>query len=112
MPQIAWINVDTWYILLYRYNVDTLGANMTLHAKIQKWGNGLALRIGGAMREIPHLKEGTEVEIEVTETGFTVTKSTKRKNFPFKESDLLKGLSAQTAHADLLATLAPNEIEQ
>lgn len=96
----------------YIYNVDTLGAYMILHAKIQKWGNGLALRIGGAMREIPHLKEGTEVEIEVTEIGFTVTKSKKRKNFPFKESDLLKGLSAQTAHTDLLATLAPNEIEQ
>jgi antitoxin MazE len=30
---------------------------MTLHAKIQKWGNGLALRISGAMREIPHLKK-------------------------------------------------------
>lgn len=97
---------------LYRYNVDTLGAYMTLHAKIQKWGNGLALRIGGAMREIPQLKEGTEVEIEVTEAGFTVTKSKKRKHFPFKESDLLKGLSAQNAHADLLATLAPNEIDQ
>jgi antitoxin MazE len=85
---------------------------MTLHAKIQKWGNGLALRIGGAMREIPHLKEGTEVDIEVTEEGFTVTKSKKRKLFPFKESDLLEGLSAQTAHADLLASLSPNEIEQ
>lgn len=97
---------------LYIYNVDTLGEHMTLHAKIQKWGNGLALRIGGAMREIPHLKEGTEVDIEVTETGFTVTKSKKRKHFPFKESDLLKGLSAQTAHADLLASPAPNEIEQ
>jgi antitoxin MazE len=52
------------------------------------------------------------VDIEVTETGFTVTKSQKRKNFPFKESDLLKGLSAHTAHSDLLASLAPNEIEQ
>lgn len=85
---------------------------MTLHAKIQKWGNGLALRISGAMREIPSLKEGTEVEINVTKTGFTVTKSKKRKSFPFKESDLLKGISAQTAHADLLAALAPKEIEQ
>jgi antitoxin MazE len=85
---------------------------MTLHAKIQKWGNGLALRISGAMREIPHFKEGTEVDIEVTVAGFTVTKSKKKKPFPFKESDLLKGLSARTAHADLLATIASNEIDQ
>ncbi len=99
--------------------IDTMlihkGANMTLHAKIQKWGNGLALRIGGAMREIPHFKEGTEVDIEVTEAGFTVTKSKKKKRFPFfpfKESELLKGLSEQTAHADLLASLSPYEVEQ
>lgn len=101
-----------YIVYLYVYNVDTQGTHMTLHAKIQKWGNGLALRIGGAMREIPHFKEGTEVEIEVTETGFTVTKSKKRTHFPFKESDLLNGLSAQTAHADSLATLTAHEIEQ
>lgn len=85
---------------------------MILHTKIQKWGNGLALRISGAMREIPHLQEGTSVDIEITEDGFTVTKSKKKQHFPFNESDLLNNLSAQTAHADLLAELAPNEIEQ
>jgi len=85
---------------------------MIVHAKIQKWGNGLALRVGGVMREIPHFKEGTEVDIEVTNEGFIVTKSQKIKKFPFKESDLLKGLNPQTAHADLLASIQPKEIEQ
>ncbi|MGQ3888605.1 AbrB/MazE/SpoVT family DNA-binding domain-containing protein [Legionella sp. CNM-1927-20] len=85
---------------------------MKIHTKIQKWGNGLALRISGPMREIPHFKEGTEVDVEITEEGFTVVKSTKRKHFPFKEADLIKGLSAETAHADLLATLNPKEVEQ
>lgn len=87
-------------------------AHMKIHAKIQKWGNSLALRVGGAMREIPHLKEGTDVDIEITKDGFTVTKSKKKKRFPFKESDLIKGLSPETAHADLLATPQPNEVEQ
>jgi len=82
---------------------------MKMQAKIQKWGNSLALRIGGAMREIPRLKNGTEVDVEITEAGFTVTKAKKR--FPFKESDLLQGLSKETAHADLLASLQPNELE-
>jgi len=82
---------------------------MKIHAKIQKWGNGLALRIGGAVREIPQFKEGSEVDIEVSEEGFTVTKSTKK--FPFKEIDLLRGLTPKTAHADLLAKLQPNELE-
>lgn len=85
---------------------------MKVHAKIQKWGNSLALRIGGAMRETPHFKEGTEVNIEISENGFIVTKSKMKKHFPFKESEILKGLSAQKAHADLLASPLPNEVEQ
>ncbi len=85
---------------------------MKLHAKIQKWGNGLALRVGGAMREIPHFKEGTEVDVEVTEDGFTVTKSKRKNRFPYKESDLIKGLSPAKAHAELLASLLANEVEQ
>ena len=76
---------------------------MKTHAKIQKWGNGLALRISGMMREIPHLKEGLKVDIEVTEDGFTVKKSKKIHRFPYKEAELLKGLSPEKAHADLLA---------
>ena len=85
---------------------------MKVHAKIQKWGNGLALRVGGIMREVPHFKEGTEVEIDVTEEGFSVTKSKKRKSFPYNEVDLLKGLSPQKVHADLLALPLPHEIDQ
>lgn len=78
---------------------------MKVHTKIQKWGNGLALRISGAMREIPHLKEGTEVDIEITKQGFTLIKSfSKGKNrLPFTEKDLLKEMSPEKAHADILA---------
>ncbi|WP_131782779.1 AbrB/MazE/SpoVT family DNA-binding domain-containing protein [Legionella gresilensis] len=83
---------------------------MKIHTKIQKWGNSLALRISGPMRKIPHFKEGTEVDVEITEKGFTVVK-TKGNNFPFKEIDLIKGLSAETGHADLLASLKLNEHE-
>lgn len=84
---------------------------MKTHAKIQKWGNGLALRISGMMREIPHLKEGSKVDIEVTEDGFTVIKSKKTNRLPYKEAELLKGLSPEKAHADLLALPLPHEIE-
>lgn len=85
---------------------------MIIHSKIQKWGNSLALRIGGVIREIPHFKEGTEVDIEISETGFTVTKSKKKPHFPFKESDLVNDLSAHTAHADLLAIPTDKELGQ
>ncbi len=86
---------------------------MRIHAKIQKWGNGLALRVGGAMRDIPHFKEGTEVDIEITEEGFTVKKSiSNKKLFPFSESKLIAGLTSELAHADLLASPLKSEIGQ
>lgn len=85
---------------------------MKTHAKIQKWGNSLALRISGIMREVPHLKEGSIVDIEVTEAGFTVTKPNRPNRFPYQEAELLKGLTPEKAHADLLALPLSHEIEQ
>ncbi len=86
---------------------------MRIHARIQKWGNGLALRVGGVMRDIPHFKEGTEVDVEITEEGFTVRKSVSNKKlFPFSEAKLIEGLTNELAHADLLAIPLANEIEQ
>lgn len=78
---------------------------MRVHARIQKWGNGLALRVSGVMRDIPHFQNGTEVDIDINEEGFSVVKSLpKKKNiFPFSESQLLSGLNGSNAHADLLA---------
>ncbi len=86
---------------------------MKVHARIQKWGNGLALRVGGAIRDIPHFKEGTEVDVEITKDGFTVRKSLPNQTlFPFSEAMLIEGLSNERAHADLLAIPLANEIEQ
>lgn len=41
---------------------------MRIHAKIQKWGNGLTLRVGGTIRDITHFKGGTEVLYLTTST--------------------------------------------
>lgn len=86
--------------------------SQTVHAKIQKWGNGLALRVGGLMREIPQLEEGADVDVEIFEDGFTVKKAkpkTKVK-FPFTEKELLNGITPSTAHADELAALSAKEL--
>ena len=37
---------------------------MKVEAKIQKWGNGLALRVSGVMRDIPHFEAGNIVEVD------------------------------------------------
>ncbi len=85
---------------------------MRVQARIQKWGNGLALRVAGVMRELPQFKEGTEVEVEVTEEGFTVRRAApkKRLKLPFSETELLRNLTPESAHADAVAEPLANEL--
>lgn len=83
-----------------------------VHAKIQKWGNGLALRVAGLIRDIPGFKQDTLVDVEVFEDGFTVRKTriqSRGFQFPIKETDLLNGLTAENAHADELAVIQHEE---
>ena len=89
-----------------------IGGKMKVEAKIQKWGNGLALRVSGIIRDIPHFKEGTLVEVDVTEDGFVVKKHKPKKKslFPFNEAQLLADLTPESAHADLLAQTTAKEV--
>lgn len=85
-----------------------------VHTKIQKWGNGLALRVAGRLRDIPQFEQNTAVEVEVFEDGFTVRKVKPKKNgfvFPVKEKDLLKGMTPELAHADELAQPIGKELD-
>jgi len=87
--------------------------NLLQNAKIQRWGNGLGLRISGIMREVPHFEPGAKVTVEVFEDGFTVKKVVENKSsklFPFTEEQLLSGLDANTAHADELPILQATDI--
>lgn len=86
---------------------------MRVHTKIQKWGNGLALRVSGIMRDIPHFQEGTEVDVEVSEKGLFIIKSShqKKKRLPFSEFELLQALNDGQDRAQLLATPLKNEME-
>ncbi|MDO9142332.1 MAG: hypothetical protein Q7U38_18595 [Methylobacter sp.] len=68
------------------YRVSTSGGNRVVNTKIQKSGNGLALRVSGVLRDIPHFESGDEVQIEVNEEGFVVKKvKPLRKTMPFTE---------------------------
>ena len=79
--------------------------HLAIESKIQKWGNGLGLRVSGAMRDIPHFLENTPVTVEVFEDGFTVKKATPASHaLPFSEAQLLAELTHYTAHNELLAT--------
>jgi antitoxin MazE len=83
-----------------------------IETNIQKWGNGLALRVSGIMRDIPHFAEGTKVVVDVTEDGFTVKKlePQHKKKLQFSEKELLNGLTRFSIHADEIAILRPDEL--
>ncbi len=87
---------------------------MHIETKIQKWGNSLALRVSGVMRDIPGFHEGAVVDVEVTEEGLIIRKRQPKPagNLPLTEAELLTGLDERNAHADLLADPLPAEIPE
>lgn len=79
---------------------------MRVETEIKKWGNSLALRVTGLMAEPPHFEPGTRVTIDIDSGGFVVRRaagSLRSFHFPDNEIALLEGMTAENAHADLLA---------
>ena len=84
---------------------------MKVQSTIQKWGNSLALRLTGPIRSIPQLEANMIVDIEIAEDCIKIYPAKKQtKKLPFSEKDLLKGLNANSAHADEVANLSDKEI--
>ena len=79
---------------------------MRIETEIKKWGNSLALRVTGAMAELPRFEPGTRVTVDIDSEGLVVRRvsgSLRSFRFPENESVLLAGMTAENAHADLLA---------
>lgn len=86
---------------------------MRIESEIKQWGNSLALRISGAMVEIPQFKAGSKIAIEVTEEGLIIKKVAPQKRkfaLPYSEKSLLAGMTPEKAHADELATPTTSEL--
>ncbi len=84
--------------------------SFAIETKIQKWGNGLGLRISGLLRDIPHFEQDTPVRVEISEDGFTVKKAQPTfTSLPFSEEDLVASLTPHTAHSDLVSTTLESE---
>ena len=86
---------------------------MEIEAEIKKWGNSLALRLSGAMAEMPSFAVGTKVCVSISKDGLVIKKAAnqeKKLNLPYSEKSLLKGLTNETAHADELAALSQAEL--
>lgn len=86
---------------------------MRVETEIKKWGNSLALRVTGAMAELPRFKPGTRVTVDVNSEGFHVrhaTGSLRSFRFPESETALLADMTAENAHADLVADPSGREL--
>ena len=81
---------------------------MQIESRVQKWGNGLALRMSGALRTVPNLKEGDLLTITINENGFSAIKPSQRK---FTEQELLSDITPNNAHVELAANLLSSEYE-
>ena len=86
---------------------------MRIETEIKKWGNSLALRVTGVMAELPQFAPGTRVTVDIDSEGFVVRRaagSLRSFRFPESEGALLAGMTAENAHADLLADPVGREL--
>lgn len=69
-----------------------------MKARIQKWGNSLALRIPKTFAEEANLKENSPVEVSVTEGKLVVIPVSKSK---LTLEKLLAGVTSENIHAEV-----------
>ena len=69
-------------------------------AKIQKWGNSLAVRIPKPLAKEAHLSSDAEVELSVRRGKLTVARSRTRPR-RFRLADLLAGVRASNVHDEV-----------
>jgi antitoxin MazE len=67
-------------------------------AKVQKWGNSLAVRIPRSFAEDTHLTSGKTVTMAVQD-GQIVIAPTKHKEY--KLNDLLRGITTHNRHSEV-----------
>ena len=68
-----------------------------MQARIQKWGNSLAVRIPKAMANEAHLAQEAVVELAMRE-GNIVIEPVKKKKYELK--DLIRGITQENLHSE------------
>jgi len=69
-----------------------------MKARIQKWGNSLALRIPKALAEEVHVRQNTQVEISLVD-GKIVVEPIKTPEWTLE--DLLEGITEENLHLEV-----------
>lgn len=69
-----------------------------MKARIQKWGNSLALRIPKALAEEVHVRQNTQVEISLVD-GKIIVEPVKTPEWTLE--DLLEGITEENLHLEV-----------
>lgn len=87
---------------------------MQIIGKVSKWGNGLGLRINQDIAKGLGVKPNDEVSLELDENEHVLIVSAvdKKNTWPFKEADLIQGMTVDNVHADLLVNPTGKEISE
>ena len=80
-----------------------------MRTTVRKIGNSLGSIIPAPVAREFALESGSEIEISMKDGKIIIEPISEKKRLPFSEEELLKGLTAHTAHADALAELSPKE---
>jgi antitoxin MazE len=67
-----------------------------MRARVQRWGNSLALRIPSALAEETELREGSEVELAARKGKLIVARSADRVSL----ANLLAGITDDNIHSE------------
>lgn len=88
-------------------------AKAKFEGTVQPWGNSLGIRITRPMSDLADLGKGDKVSIVITEDGLIVTRKKMQRHagLPYKEADLIAGLTPHKAHADEIPSLLVSELE-
>lgn len=85
-----------------------------METEVKKWGNSAAIRLPSKILAAAHISMGSSISVEVKGRRIiieeTVKSKTKRFKLPFNEEVLLKGLTADLAHADDVAAVFGSEL--
>jgi len=68
-----------------------------MNATIQKWGNGLALRLPKVLADEVHIRAGAQVELVPTREGLLLKPKGKRR---YRLSELVAGITPENVHPE------------
>jgi len=86
-----------------------------MQTEIKRWGNSAAVRLPSKLLAALQLEINSSISIDIKDNKIIIEavseQARDRLCFPFSEAALLKGMTAENAHADELAAITTLEFE-